>query len=413
MPHLNRHRAEHLMSDAGVDALILLSPESFAYATGAASGVATMWRRSGAVAALVPADAGAPEAAVVSDLFARSFGETSSIKDVRENPIWVETSTLEDISPNETPEELLRSAWKNAGRTEGFNRPTTFDPSVCYRHLLDALSERGLREGRIGFEASAVSVHEFSFLKDTFKDVELVDATNIIAKLKMVKSAGEIDNLRRAVSIAESGICAIRDAISVGVTRDELATAWSRAIHTHPEQSTLTGDWEYVSVGPDPWGGNAAAKAGDLIKVDVGCLVAGYTSDSARTFVLGSPTQLQTAIYDALMQGFIAGSKMLQPGVALSDLHRVTLDAIRTAGFPGYTRGHFGHGLGAGLGSEEWPFISADANVVFEPGMIMAFECPWYINGLGGMIIENQLLITDTGHEMMNSLPPDLIEIAL
>ena len=68
-------------------------------------------------------------------------------------------------------------------------------------------------------------------------------------------------------------------------------------------------------------------------------------------------------------------------------------------------------GLGAGLGSEEWPFISARSEVVLEPGMVMAFECPWYIDGLGGMIIENQVLITEGGHETMNALPLDLVRV--
>ena len=97
--------------------------------------------------------------------------------------------------------------------------------------------------------------------------------------------------------------------------------------------------------------------------------------------------------------------------MALAEVHQATLGAIRAAGFPGYSRGHFGHGLGAGLGSEEWPFTSARSDAVLEPGMVMAFECPWYIDGLGGMIIENQLLITETGHEMMNTLPLDLARI--
>ena len=83
----------------------------------------------------------------------------------------------------------------------------------------------------------------------------------------------------------------------------------------------------------------------------------------------------------------------------------------RGAGFPGYTRGHVGHSLGAGLGSEDWPFIAADSPVTLEPGMVMAFECPWYVTGLGGMIIENQVLITETGAEAMNTLPLGLGEI--
>jgi Xaa-Pro aminopeptidase len=241
--------------------------------------------------------------------------------------------------------------------------------------------------------------------------VDLVDATEVIARLKMVKSPEEIASLRLAAAISETGIAALRDAIAPGVTRDALAAVWRKSVESHPESAALTGVWEYVSVGRNPWGGNAATQPGDLVKVDVGCLVRGYTSDTGRTFVLGVPSPVQARLHDALLQGFHAGTDLLRPGVPLSEVHRVTLAAIRRAGFPGYTRGHFGHGLGAGLGSEEWPFISASSDTVFEPGMVMAFECPWYIDGLGGMIIENQLLITEDGHEMMNRLPTDLVRI--
>jgi Xaa-Pro dipeptidase len=413
MAHLDRRRASRLMSQAGIDALILFSPESFSYATGTAPGVATMWRQTGAVAVLVPMDINMPETAIVSDLFAKSFLKNSHIKDVRESPIWVETTNIDHLDSDQTPEGLIRSAWQATGRSKGFERPTTFDPLICFRHLADALSERGLNKGAIGFEASAVSMLDFPDLKGTLRNLDLVDATEVVAKIKMVKSVSEIACLRKAVNIAEIGIRAVYHAIAPGVTRDELAAVWQAAIQGHQDQATLSGSWEYISVGPNPWGENVAAQTGDLIKVDVGCLVNGYTSDSGRTYVLGPPGDLKIRLHEALMQGFVAGSALLRPGVALAQVHRVTQDAIRTAGFPGYTRGHFGHGLGAGLGSEEWPFISADATMVFEPGMVMAFECPWYIDGLGGIIIENQLLITETGNEMMNTLPLDLIKIAM
>ena len=73
MAHLDRQRASRLMSQAGIDALILFSPESFSYATGTAPGVATMWRQAGAVAVMVPLDSNMPETAIVSDLFAKQF----------------------------------------------------------------------------------------------------------------------------------------------------------------------------------------------------------------------------------------------------------------------------------------------------------------------------------------------------
>ncbi|WP_097108596.1 M24 family metallopeptidase [Hoeflea halophila] len=411
MAALDQTRAGKLMAEAGLDAIILLSPESFRYATGALPGVATMWRNAGAVAVLIPADETSEEAAVVSDLFARSFRNTSHITDVRESPIWVETTNLEAVDPELPPEEAVATAWHSSGRSEGFQRPETFDPMNCYRHLADILSERGLDRARIGFEASAISASDVGAFQAALGNVVLVDASDLITRLKMVKTAEEIAHLRLAVEIAEGGIRAVQEAIQPGVTRNALAEAWKMSIENHSESKALSGSWEYISVGKNPWGGNAAASPGDLIKVDVGCLVNGYTSDTGRTFVLGTPCERQTRLFDALMDGFVAGSDLLRPGVPLSEVYRATLAGIRAAGFPGYSRGHFGHGLGAGLGSEEWPFISARSDVIFEPGMVMAFECPWYIDGLGGMIIENQLLITDTGHEMMNRLPLDLVRI--
>ena len=413
MAYLDRQRASKLMTQAHLDGLIFFSPENFLYATGVSSGVATMWRKAGAVAVFVPANPNTPETAVVSDLFVQSFKDSSHIKDVRESPIWVESNNLNDYNPIEDPQVTISSLRRNAERNMEFTRPTTFDPSICFKHLADAISESGLNRANIGFEASAVSIREFSELQANLSNINLIDGTDVIDRLKMVKSAAEVKNLRLAVDIAESGLCAVRDAIIPEINRDELATVWADAINRHPKCNNLSGAWEYISVGPNPWVGGRPAKSGDLIKVDVGCRVNGYTSDSARTFVLGQPNKLQEQIFEALLAGFNVGAKMLSPGIPLSEVHRVTRDAIRNAGFPHYTRGHFGHGLGAGLGSEEWPFIAADATSVFEPGMVVAFECPWYINGVGGLIIENQVLITESGHEMMNSLPLDLVSVAI
>lgn len=411
MAHLNRQRAERLLSDAGLDALILLSPESFRHATGAEPGVATMWRRAGAVAVLVPTDPVMPETAIVSDLFAESFRRQSHIADVRESPIWVETSTLDRADPGLSPEALIANAWAAQGRATGFTRPATFDPQVCYTHLARALADRGLANGRIGIEAAAISAADYPALQSALSAATLVDATEIVARLKMVKSPAEISALQQAVTLAERGIGAVSGAIAPGITRNDLAQAWAGAIKANPDQVRLTGSWEYISVGPDPWGGNAAVQPGDLVKVDVGCLVDGYTSDTGRTFVLGPPSALQARIHAALMQGFVTGSAMLRPGMKLAEVHRATQSAIRAAGFASFCRGHFGHGLGAGLGSEEWPFIAADSAVVIEPGMVLAFECPWYIKGLGGFIIENQVLIGADGPHAMNRLPVGLVEV--
>jgi Xaa-Pro aminopeptidase len=405
MAHLDRARAGALMQAAGFDALILLSPESFRHATGAAPGVGTMWRRAGAVAVLVPADPALPEAAVVSDLFAPAFRAASHITDIRQSPLWVEIADMGDGA--EPLPQAIATAW--AGRAPGFARPETFDPGVCWHHLAAALADRGLSGGRVGVEMSAISAADWPAMMTALAPARLVDAAEIPARLKMVKSPAEIALLRQAVGLAEQGIAAIRGAIAPGISRDDLAAVWSATIAAGKGTAPLTGAWDYISVGPDPWGGNAACRPGDLVKVDVGCLMGGYTSDSGRTFAVGAPSPRQAAVHAALMAGFRAGMSTLGPGVPLSQVHRTATAAIRAAGLPGYSRGHFGHGLGASLGSEEWPFLSATSPVLAEPGMVLAFECPFYVTGLGGFIIEDQVLITTAGVEPMNRLPHDLI----
>ncbi|WEZ81981.1 Xaa-Pro peptidase family protein [Rhizobium sp. 32-5/1] len=415
MAHLDRQRAMRLMQAARLDALLLLTPESFAYATGAPAGVATMWRRAGAVAAIVPADPTIDCAAVVTDLFEADFRASSMIHDIRVHPIWVETGDIRGLDGTvATDEALIRQAWEKQGRAPGFARPETFDPTTGFRLVAELLAARGLAKARIGVEFDSLSVTDFHLLSATLPDAELVDASNLVQRLKMIKSPQEIGFLRTAVELAEAGIETLRDAIAIGASRDGLAAAWKAGVDaevTRRGVHNLTGSWEYVSVGENPWTKGGEVAPGALIKVDVGCLVAGYTSDTGRTFVVGEPSRMQAALFDALRQGFEVGLALLKPGNLLKDVHQATSQAIGRAGFPGYTRGHFGHGLGASLGSEEWPFISRDADIAIEPGMVLAFETPWYVDGVGGMIIENQYLITETGYEAMNRLPTGLVVV--
>ncbi|EAQ02396.1 hypothetical protein OB2597_19976 [Pseudooceanicola batsensis HTCC2597] len=409
MAYLNREAAQRLMEAEGLEALILFSAEAFAHATGASPGVATMWRREGAVAVLVPADAAVPETVVVSDLFAAGLRRESHIEDIRESPIWVEAMTLGDADPDAPLAPSFAGVWEADGRPAGNARPETFDPAVCYGHLRDALAEKGMRDARVGVEFTAVSARGYPELSAALAPAQLIDGTDIARQLRAVKAPEEIALLRSAVQVAETGIEAVRDAIAAGVSRNDLAAVWSEKVAVTGAETPMTGAWEYISVGPDPWGGNAVATPGDLVKVDVGCLMRGYTSDSGRTFVVGSPRRLQTELHAALMAGFHAGFDLLRPGVPLSEVHRAAQSAIRAKGLTGYSRGHFGHSLGTGPGSEEWPFISARAETRIESGMVLAFECPIYVTRLGGMIIEDQVEITEDGPVSMNRLPRDLV----
>ena len=150
---------------------------------------------------------------------------------------------------------------------------------------------------------------------------------------------------------------------------------------------------------------------GDIIKIDVGCIVDGYSSDGGRTAVLGEPSADARKIYDALHHAFEKGLALFTPGRPLSEIYNTVAKCMHDQGYANYQRGHFGHGVGASIWSEEWPFVAKDASAVLEPDMVLAFETPWYIEGLGGFIIEDQLLVTNVGVEVMAPYPRALIRI--
>ncbi|MDQ0318128.1 Xaa-Pro aminopeptidase [Pararhizobium capsulatum DSM 1112] len=414
MAHLDRQRAARLMEAEGIDALLLLTAETFTYATSAPAGVATMWRKTGAIAAVVPADPAIAEGAVVSDLFEAAFRVASSITDIRINPIWVETADITGIAFDPDAANLVAEALRIKGRKGGFARPETFDADLGFQHAADILADRGLQGGHIGIELESLSVSDFRRLQNALPDATFVDASRLVAQLRMIKSPAEIEHLRTAVALSEAGIEMLQKTIAIDVSRDALAAAWTTGVKEEAARrgvKNLTGLWEYVSVGPNPWIQGGAVEEGSLIKVDVGCLISGYTSDTGRTFVCGKPTALQSRLFQGLEAAFAAGLDKLRPGNAMSAVHRAATHAIANAGFPDFTRGHFGHGLGTGPGSEEWPFLSATSETLLEPGMVLAFETPWYVDGVGGMIIEDQLLITADGHEIMNRLPRGLVSV--
>lgn len=385
------------MEDQGLDALVLCQPESISYATGAFPGVATYWRRAGAAFVLVPADPAAPLVAIVGDLQAKSFAAQSGIADVRSHRLWVET----DIYPFDTT------------RPRRSPRPAQYELSASLELLRGALAERGLSTACIGLELGFVPAADFAAFAAL--PVAWKDATRLVERLRAIKAPQEIELLRRAALYARAGFTDLIAAITPGMNATTMTERWMAGVSAEATRTGLPppqSSWAYISVAGDGFAPGGPAQPGDLIKIDVGCVISGYSSDGGRTAVLGTPSADAVRIHDALRRAFDVGFALLQPGTSLRDIYRATSTCMWDQGFETYGRGHFGHGVGASIWSEEWPFIAADAEAVLEPNMVMAFETPWYIDGLGGFIIEDQVLITETGAEVMAPLPRDLIRIS-
>jgi Xaa-Pro aminopeptidase len=404
--YLNRGRAERLMDEQGLDAVLLIQPESIAYASGAHPGVATSWGRAGAAMMLVPADARDPLAAIVGDLQGDDFRTASGIVDVRTHPLWVDAT---DMSMVDLSAASPRTVF---GSRSAEPRPTTFDRDRALALLAGLLEERRLTRARIGTEHAFLPHADAGAFEGSSPGVRWSDASDLVARLRMIKSPAEIDHLRCAGLSAEAGMRALMAAIRPGADARELELVWRAAALAEAEKLQAAGNvqgWAYISVGKNGFAPGGPARPGDLIKADVGCVVRGYSSDSARTFACGSAPRAAQEIYAALRAAFDAGLGQLRIGNALRNVHVAATQAMHEAGFRNYSRGHFGHGLGASIWSEEWPFIGADTDVVVEEGMVLAFETPWYIKGVGALMLEDQFTITASGAEPLWSLSRDLV----
>jgi Xaa-Pro aminopeptidase len=292
-------------------------------------------------------------------------------------------------------------------------RPAQYDLSNALGLLRDVLGERGLLNARIGLELGFIPAADypaFGALPVTWQD-----CTNIVERLRAIKAPLEIDRLRYAAEYARAGFTHLVQSIAIGMDAASMTEIWKTGAFAEAKRRghpTPQSAWANIAVAGDGFALGGPAREGDLVKIDVGCVVSGYSSDGGRTVVLGDPHPEAVRVYDALHGAFDAGFAMLKPGSPLADIYRATATPMWDQGFETYGRGHFGHGVGASIWSEEWPFISANSDAVLEPSMALAFETPWYIDGLGGFIIEDQVLITSTGCEVMAPLSRDLLQIS-
>lgn len=403
MADIDRARAEKLLTEQGLDGMVLFRPEAFRYATGLAAGVATMWGRAGSAIALVPADAGARLAAVMSDHAAAGAKEATF--DIRTHRIWIDTISAEHAGSVTD----IDAAYRASGNI-GF-RPETFDQQNCFRLLADLLRDRGLSRATLGVDLDFMPAADFAALKAAIPGVDWRDASDVLRRLRLIKNPREITRLRQAAACAEAGLENLARTARPGLRIADLSAAWLAGARAEAGRNGhgLSGHWDYISSGPDLQDTAAILKEGHLIKADVGTLVDGYSSDGARTFVLGTPAALAQTVYDALLETFMAGLDVLRPGRRFGEVHETMLSTMRKHGFKEYYRGHFGHSVGAAAGIEEWPFLSHGNEIVIEPDMVLALEAPFYANGLGALMIEEQFLITPDGAESMNRLPRELV----
>ncbi|CNI26629.1 putative endopeptidase [Yersinia frederiksenii] len=388
-------KARAVMEREGLDALVVTVCDNFYYLTGFASFFMYTFRHTGAAVAIMFRDANIPSQIIMNEFEAASAHFDMPNMELKTFPVWV------DVDDPRNPLNYQRKS----------ERPIGPPIEAVFNLVKSALDNAGVLNKKIAIELHAMSNGGKGVLDKVAPGLKLVDSTPLFNEIRMIKSSWEINHLRKSAEITEYGIASAVKHIRVGCTASELTAAFKAAVMSDP--ATNFSRFNLISVGdnfsPKMFADEIPAKRGDLIKFDCGVDVAGYGADLARTFVLGKPDQLTQQIYDTIRTGHEHMLSMVAPGVKLKDVFDSTMDFIKKSGLPHYNRGHLGHGDGVFLGLEEAPFVSTVATETFRPGMVLSLETPYYGIGVGSIMLEDMILITESGFEFLSKLDRDLL----
>ncbi|PIO83268.1 peptidase M24 family protein [Loigolactobacillus backii] len=257
----------------------------------------------------------------------------------------------------------------------------------------------------LGFEEAYISFQTYDELADLF-DVGLVPVAGMIEELREVKEPAELELIEKAIKIADQGYQHILATIRPGMTERQVANELDfymrklGASGTSFETIVASG---VRSALPHGVATDKIIQQHELITVDFGCYYHGYVSDVTRTFAIGRPdTQLQE-IYKIVLEAQRAVVDQLQPGVTGATIDAAARDRITKAGYGP----EFGHDTGHGIGLEihEGPYAGPKVQQQFIVGNVETVEPGIYLPGLGGVRIEDDLLVTPTGNQVLNQAP--------
>lgn len=287
--------------------------------------------------------------------------------------------------------------------------------------IREALGERGALGKRVGMELGFeqsfdVPYVEFRRLKDALPGIELVDASEILWRLRVIKSGNEIACLRAACRILSDAYAAAFSRAREGVTERQIA----RLLKDHFEDAGAGESFVLITSGKGNYDLATKApearpiQAGEMVWVDAGCAVSGYWSDFSRAAVVGRPSPQQVRAQAAIHRITWEAVEQIRPGVTASSIARYCNAHLEGLGLPitssiSGLASRAGHGLG--LNVTEPPHIAEYDHSILEPGMVITVE-PGVATDYGTFHVEENVLVTPDGHEVLSRAPRTLAKIA-
>jgi Xaa-Pro aminopeptidase len=274
------------------------------------------------------------------------------------------------------------------------------------RDLFQTLSEQ--LTGTVGFEARGLSFEHYSRLHAG--GIEPVPRYGLVEELRAVKDEDELDAIRRAAAITNIAFERFADEDKiVGRTERELAWRFEQFLHeAHAEgvAFAVTMASGPNSARPHTELTDRRLEPGETLIVDAGCVVDGYCSDCTRTFATGPLSDELKRAYEVCLDAQLAALDAVRPGASGPGVDSAARDRIASAGFGDA----FGHGLGHGVGLvvHEDPRLAQESTSILEVGNVVTVEPGIYLSGLGGIRIEDLVVVTEGEPEILTTFPKDL-----
>ncbi len=267
-----------------------------------------------------------------------------------------------------------------------------------------------LKLKNIGFESASLTflLHQ-SLLQKLANESGLIPLEDEIKNLRAAKDAQELTLIRTAIDISSNAFLCIVGMLKEGVLEAEIA--WEMEFFMKTNGAEALGFDIIVASGkrsalPHGRASGKRIEKGDFILIDFGSSFEGYHSDQTRTLVCGEPSSEQEKVYQVVKEAHDRAIELIRPGIPIHAVDEAARGHIRECGYGEY----FGHGLGHGIGLavHEDPFVNAENKGLVQEGMVFTVEPGVYIPDWGGVRIEDMILVTPQGAEILTHLPSDL-----
>jgi len=277
-------------------------------------------------------------------------------------------------------------------------------PRRLLAHLGEVAVEAGVR--RLGYDPDHLTCTLKEQLAEGAQGAELIGAAGLIEELRAVKSTEEMDLIRAAAALADETMTFMRKLLKPGTAESDIALDGEFFMRREGAEAASFD----IIVASGPRSALPHAKTtdrelqrGDLVVIDLGAQIGGYCSDITRTFAVGEASERMREVYRIVYAAQRAALAGVRAGAVCGDLDGIARGMIEEAGYGD----HFGHGLGHGVGIEvhEAPRLGKGEETVLARGNVVTVEPGIYLDGEGGVRLEDLVFVRDKGAEVLTGSP--------